>query len=223
MLLVVAATQKEMAPFVKSAGELGRAVRTSVCGVGPVEAAVTLTRLLERCGRDLDGVVAFGIGGAYRPGPEGVAATMLELCLATKEVLGDYGVCYGERLEAFPGSVPAAPTVFLQDHRMLGEAEAALAAGGLGFRTGTFVTVNAASGTASRGALLSRRYNGLCENMEGAAIARACSEFGLPMLEMRVISNLVEDRPGSPWNIDEACELAAKAALVVIRGLLEQR
>lgn len=222
MLLVVAATQKEMAPFLKSAGDLGRAVRTSVCGVGPVEAAVTLTRLLERCRLDLDGVVNFGIGGAYRPGPEGGAATMLELCLAMEEVLGDYGVCYGERLEAFPDSVPAAPTMFPQDHRMLREAEAALTARGVSFRTGTFVTVNAASGTAYRGALLSRRYNGLCENMEGAAIARVCREFELPMLEMRVISNLVEDRPGSPWKIDEACELAAEAALVAIHGLLEE-
>jgi futalosine hydrolase len=55
--------------------------------------------------------------------------------------------------------------------------------------------------------------------MEGASVARVCSEYSLPLLELRCISNLVEDRDLSRWRLREACEKAAQAAVILIKNL----
>ena len=54
--------------------------------------------------------------------------------------------------------------------------------------------------------------------MEGAAVARVCHEFSLPMLEMRAISNYVEDRDPRNWRLAEACETAAEGAASLLQG-----
>jgi futalosine hydrolase len=56
--------------------------------------------------------------------------------------------------------------------------------------------------------------------MEGAAIARACREFSLPLIEVRAVSNLVEDRPGIAWEIDKASVQAAQAAALIVNHFL---
>jgi len=43
---------------------------------------------------------------------------------------------------------------------------------------------------------------------------------GKPMIEMRGISNIVEDRDRSTWNIKLAAENCQKAALECIRAVL---
>ncbi|MEJ2056951.1 MAG: hypothetical protein P8X39_03830 [Desulfofustis sp.] len=105
------------------------------------------------------------------------------------------------------------------NRELLMSAETALAGASIAAHVGTFVTVSGASGTRERGEILSERYRALCENMEGAAVARACEAYGLPLLEVRSISNLVKDRPDSPWKIDEACSRAAAAAAIIIRAM----
>ena len=75
------------------------------------------------------------------------------------------------------------------------------------------------SATVSRGAMLMRQYDGLCENMEGAAVARVCEEYNLPLLEMRTISNFVEERDLTRWKLHEACDEAGKAAAILLKGL----
>ena len=47
---------------------------------------------------------------------------------------------------------------------------------------------------------LEERYHGLCENMEGAAVAQVAACHGVPWLEVRGISNMVEDRDLSKWD-----------------------
>jgi futalosine hydrolase len=94
-----------------------------------------------------------------------------------------------------------------------------LAGGGMACRRGTFVTVSCVSGTSRRGDLLARQHQGLCENMEGAAAARVCREFGLPLLEMRCVSNLVEERDLRKWRLREACDRCGEAAALLLQGL----
>ena len=53
---------------------------------------------------------------------------------------------------------------------------------------------NRCSGLAVRGNELAARFNAICENMEGAAAAQVCTLYEVPFLELRGISNLVEDR-----------------------------
>ena len=42
--------------------------------------------------------------------------------------------------------------------------------------------------------------------MEGFAVARVCDAFKLSCVEIRSISNFVEDRDVAGWRLEEACE-----------------
>jgi futalosine hydrolase len=55
--------------------------------------------------------------------------------------------------------------------------------------------------------------------MEGAAVARVCVQFGLPLLELRCISNLVEDRNLQNWQLKKASARCGEAAALVLEGL----
>jgi futalosine hydrolase len=85
---------------------------------------------------------------------------------------------------------------------------------------GPFITVNGVSGNRKRGEMLRKKWQGLRENMEGAAVVRVCREFDLPCLELRCISNMVEDRDLANWRVAEACDKAALAAILTIKGLV---
>lgn len=222
MYLLIAATQNEMEAFSTVAIVDKAHLHTLVTGVGPVETTLSLSRFLDRHHTKIQSVVNFGIGGAYVSGQKNQIG-LLDICLAEREVLGDFGVCFGNRMEPFAeGDFPIS-TVFELDEALLRCAEAALSEEHATAHTGTFVTVNAASGTRERGEHLSAAYGALCENMEGAAAARVCEAYDLPFLEVRAISNLVEDRPGNRWKIDEACSRAAWAAALIISNMQENR
>jgi futalosine hydrolase len=84
---------------------------------------------------------------------------------------------------------------------------------------GRFVTVSSCSGTKERGQELARRHQAVCENMEGAAIALTALRYGIPCLEIRGISNLVEDRDLSRWDISRAVEAAQRFVIKIIEEL----
>jgi futalosine hydrolase len=197
------------------------ALRLMVTGVGPVETAFTLSRCLERDHTKIRSVVNFGIGGAYLR-EHGKQIGLLDICLAEREVLGDFGVCFGNRVEPFPDGGFGVKTVFRLDEALVQEAETVLAQQQINAHTGTFVTVNGASGTRERAEQFRVRYDALCENMEGAAAARVCENYDLPLLEVRAISNLVEDRPGARWQIEEACVRAASSVALIVQRLQER-
>jgi futalosine hydrolase len=81
---------------------------------------------------------------------------------------------------------------------------------------GPFVTVSNCSGTAARGLELAARFGGLVEGMEGAALAHVATLYGVPWLELRAISNAVEDRDLSRWRLRDAAEAAQRAVRVVV-------
>ena len=221
MELVIAATEKEMTAF-DAVDNIDKPLLDQlVSGVGPVETAFTVGRYLERHHRKIRSVVNFGIGGAYLAGGLN-PASLLDICLAAREVLGDFGISFGVDTEPFDEVDFPIRSSFELDKELLKVAAAALAAESIEAHVTTFVTVSAASGTRERGEQLGKRYQALCENMEGAAVARVCEAYDIPLLEVRAISNLVENRPGSPWKIDAACSRAARAASVIIRALHNQ-
>ncbi len=221
MFLAVAATEIEMKPFQALCRLSGDRLATLVCGVGLLESAVTLCRFLGQHHPNISSVVNFGVGGAYLQQGSDVKIDVLDICLASREILGDYGVCSGLTVEPFADQTLNGRASFHLNEILLVHAQKILAAHHLDFYSGSFVTVNGASGSAARGACLRDRYDAICENMEGGAIARVCEDFSLPLLETRVISNLVEDRPGSPWRLREACEKAAIVAALLVQEIQE--
>jgi futalosine hydrolase len=222
MILAVAATEFEMKPLEQLLAVDGPACScaTLIAGVGPVETTLRLTRYLERRDPRIDTVLNFGVAGAYlseAPTGQGPAA-LLDLCLAEQEILGDFGICFADHIEAFDEKL-GGPRVFPLDQSLLCQAREILEQHQLTCRCGNFVTVSAASATRQRGMMLAARHQGLCENMEGAAVARVCAEFSMPLLEVRAVSNLVEDRDLSRWKMAEACTLAARAAGLLVRTM----
>lgn len=220
MYLITAATELEMKACCQYLNGT-RGIRTLITGVGPVETAIRLTRYLSSCDDTVRLVINVGIAGAYVT-PRN-SARILDLCLAEKEYLGDFGICYDDRVEPFDAVGADTRREFLLDRRVLKQACCTLEQHQWPYRTGTFVTVNGVSATARRGQMLADRYHGLCENMEGAAAARVCEEFSLPMLEMRCVSNLVEERNRKNWKIREAATLCGKAAAAVVQGGFDEQ
>ena len=61
------------------------------------------------------------------------------------------------------------------------------------------------TGTAARAAELAARHPGaVAEAMEGFGVAEAAAAHGLPVLEIRAVSNAVGPRDRAAWRIGEA-------------------
>ena len=213
MILLVAATEMEALPL---AGKTtGQPHELLVAGVGPLETAVRLTRRLCEGGQVPSLVLNFGVAGAYA----GSGADLLDVCLAEREVLGDFGICHEERVEPFDGQL-AGRTGFPMDPQYLSQAGVLLEKQDYGCRKGVFVTVNGVTATVRRGSLLHAAHNGLCENMEGGAVARVCEEFALPCLEVRCISNMVEDRNPANWQLAAAAQRCGQVVSLLVDHLV---
>jgi len=218
MILALAATEMEMQPFLRLCREGSPACHALVTGVGPLESAVRLVALFPRLGANIRAAINFGVAGAYPQPPERPQPRLLDLCLASSEVFGDLGLAYPDRVESLPPELVGEPCLTL-DRPLLQAAREIFARHGRRVAVGAFVTVASASATAARGWMLQGRWQGLCENMEGAAVARVCREFSVPMLEVRAISNHVEDRDPRNWRLAQACETAAEGGALLLRGL----
>ncbi|MFP3983385.1 MAG: futalosine hydrolase [Desulfurivibrionaceae bacterium] len=219
--LLVASTERELIPLRERLGGNPR-VSFLCCGVGPVEAAYSLSRFLaEQSVNPPSGVINFGIAGAY----PGTGVDLLDLGLATGEVMADLGVCDSEAVHFLTDSALNIKQEFELDSQPLFKRAAdSLAEENIPFHKGVFVTLNCASATRERGEFFRNRHQGLCENMEGAALARVCAGFAVDFLELRTISNMVEDRDsGGKWLIDEACDLGARWFGKLIMNLLQEK
>lgn len=216
MLLVTAATAFEMDGFL-SAHPDNSQVLTALTGVGPVEATLQVTHFLATTSHAISGVINFGVAGAYLGTGQG--ANMLDICLADQEILGDLGICINEQVEPLRGESFTIFDTFDLHSPLLQQAETVLRNGGITAHRGTFVTVNSVSGSRRRGDILAHQHRGLCENMEGAALARVCRHFQLPLVELRCISNLVEDRDTATWRLRDASRRCGQVVAHLVQEL----
>ncbi|HHK60385.1 MAG TPA: futalosine hydrolase [Desulfobacterales bacterium] len=186
-----------------------------VTGVGPVDTALALGAFLAKSAAPPSLLLDFGVAGAYPGG----GAEVLDLCLAQREFFGDLGVCSADRIEPLDEDEATAAVEEPLDASLVNRACQILADRGLSPRRGNFVTVACVSGSRRRGLILARRFDAMCENMEGAAVARAGRRFAVPVLELRVVSNLVEDRDRTRWRLKEAARQAGHAAGLLVAAL----
>ncbi len=175
-------------------------------GLGKVNAAVNSASLINEFSPDI--LINTGCAGAYVTSGLSVG----DIAAASSEIYGDEGVLTPSGWQ--PLEFVGFPLAEVKGERYFNEiplspsmGEKALVVAdflGIPLRTGKFVTVSTCSGTAARGDELSRRFNAICESMEGAAVAHVALMYGLDCLEVRGISNMVEDRDLSRWNIADA-------------------
>ena len=218
MYLIVAATEDEIKPFVQLADKM-KQLEFLVTGVGPLASAVKLTRYLSTNSSQLSGVLNIGVGGAY---PDS-GLDILDICIAGQEVLGDLGICMQDEIIDFDSAKFFVAKKISMESPLLSSVEKILKTNFLSYSIVNFVTVNCCSGTEERGAYLQSRYQAACENMEGAAVAFACQEFQVPCVEIRCISNNVEDRNVDNWQLADACDKVCTIALIVFESLISRQ
>ena len=216
MILAVAATQMEMDALWRCLTPETQDIDFLVCGVGPVEAAVRMGRYLAEQHQKIKLVVHFGIAGAYFNDRK---IQLLDICLAENEVLGDFGICYADRLEYFTSDLACSQQFSLKGP-WLKRVEQYLSRKNHKYHRGVFITVCGASGTKVRGEALAATWDGLCENMEGAALARVLADYTFPLVELRVISNFVTDRDLSSWRLRESVEKSGEITAQIIKECL---
>ncbi len=194
-------------------------VVSCVGGVGKVNAAAATALMIERYQPRL--VISTGCAGAY----VGSGLAVGDLVLATDEVLADEGVLVGDgwkdlRYMNLPSVRRDGETFYnvLPLSRRASERAMELAEREKNaLHRGVSVTVSTCSGTGEYGAELSRRWNAVMENMEGAAVAQVCLRAGVECLEIRGISNLVEERDLTKWDFGRAVEVAQRFVLLYLQ------
>lgn len=202
-----------------SKGELhGKHIVFTHCGVGKVNAAHSATLILENYNIDL--MILFGIAGAY-------SGSIGDVAVAESESYGEEGVLTKEgwkpmEFTGFPllKNEKEYYNTFPMDADSVSLALSVSKDMGFNVNSGNFVTVSQCSGTRESGELLRKRFNGICENMEGAAVAHICVLYGIPMLEIRGISNMVENRDMDKWNIPLAVSHCNKVVSEVVKRLI---
>lgn len=193
-----------------------------VGGMGKVNAAHATTLMIEKF--NPRALIVFGVGGAYPSS----GAMVGDIALASEEISGDEGVL---TLDGFKDTeyigIPLVQSDRVRLYNRfpvstsnLKHARQVLSRSITNVRihAGTFITLSTCTGTSLRAKELERRYHGLCENMEGAAAAQVAELHGIPWLEMRGISNIVEDRDLKKWDIRAAAAVAQMAVQQVLDG-----
>ncbi len=166
VLLVVAATERELAPV--------EGARRVVCGIGPVEAAVATARALAE--ERPSAVLHVGIAGARGLEP-------LQLVLGSEAVYCD-------------AAGPLVPALALPDADLLARLHQA-------FPDAVLRPI----GTSAR---VGGSHEIDVEAMEGFAVLRACELAGVPAVEVRVVSNEIDEPDRALWRFDDAFALLAE-------------
>jgi futalosine hydrolase len=188
-------------------------------GLGAVNTAHALTRALELSQPDL--VLQIGVGGAY----DASGLAIGDIALSKNDSFADLGVMtpsgwQGAEAIGIPvlsrevdyyNTYPCDAPRTQHAHTLLSSHLQ------VGVSVGPFATVQEVSGTAALGEERRRRIPGaICESMEGAAAAQLCALYQVDFLQLRAISNAVEDRDRSRWNLPLACERAQSAAMLLL-------
>jgi futalosine hydrolase len=156
------------------------AAAVCICGIGKANAAHGAALLIERF--KPDSIYNIGVAGAYPSSGLSIG----DVVIAEKEIYGDEGLLAKDGFhtmnEILSNAVHDEFIMYIPED--LKEFK----------NKGNFATVSTCTGTMERGKEIEKRFNAICENMEGAAIAHVCTLSGIPVAEIRGISNIIEDR-----------------------------
>jgi futalosine hydrolase len=170
-------------------------------GVGPVNAAHAVTLFLATTGARA--IVVCGVGGAYPSSGLDVG----DVVCAASECYGDLGATSPSGfldMKALGFPVVEAPSPLFNEIPMQVFPVQ---------RRVPFVTITSCTGTEDGAREIERRTAGAVESMEGAAIAHVAHLHGVPVGEVRGISNIVTNRDTTTWRLKEAAAAAQEAVL----------
>ncbi len=189
-LLVVVAVSAEAEAVLRGA-PAGR-VEVAVAGVGPAAAAAATAIALAARRHPL--VISAGIAGGFAPRAP-IGAVVVADAIIAADLGAETPDGFRDVTELGFGTVRHTPP----------PAAVALLAAATGAVTGPVLTVSTVTGSAARAAELTARHPGAAaEAMEGFGVAEAAARHGVPVLELRTVSNAVGPRDRAAWRIGEA-------------------
>jgi futalosine hydrolase len=202
-------------------GTIGN-IPVAICvgGVGKINAAAATAAMIERLEPQL--IINTGCAGAYMDSGLSIG----DLVIANFEVLGDDGsITSAGWLDLQAMQLPYFKSIsqlYFNEIPLSGNAiKSALKVAthyGIAVTVGRSATVSTCSGSLEQGDLLAVRCNAITENMEGAAVALTSLRYNIDCLEIRGISNMVEERNMDSWNI----KLAVRNAQDFVLKYLEE-
>lgn len=164
-------------------------VETLATGVGPVEAAAASARRLAE--DPPDAVLHVGIAGVRRAAGLGIGA----LVVGSEARYGD-----------LRAAIPTLTTTALPDPTLVTLVRAALPEASC-----EPIATTAAVGSGDPGCRI--------EAMEGFAVLRAAERAGVPAVELRAVSNEIEETDRSKWDFKGGLEALGAAGRRVLAGL----
>ncbi|MGP3922701.1 futalosine hydrolase [Streptomyces sp. 8N616] len=188
-------------------------------GVGPAAAAAATSTALttaELAGAPYGLVLSAGIGGGFAPlAPVGAVVVAEAIVAADLGAETPDGFAPVEEL-GFGRSLHTPPPESAR------RAAKALEQGGLHAVLAPVLTVSTTTGSAGRAAeLLARHPRAAAEAMEGFGVAEAAAAHGVPVLEVRAVSNPVGPRDRGAWRIGDALE-ALRRAFHLLTPIVEE-
>ncbi len=224
-ILVTAATTLEIQPFLHFLEHNSQRVsnhkyRLSVCeidiliaGIGMMHTAYSLGRYLSLHTPHV--AIQAGIGGTFRKDWPLGSVVAIE-----KEYLADLGAEDNDQFKDLfdislwqPDQRPFTGISLVNDFSTWPLPVDLPAATG--------ISVNLVSGSAPTIARLEAKYQPEVESMEGAAFHYACLEQNIPFLQLRSLSNYVEVRDKSKWQIPQAVKSLNDTLTLTVQQLAE--
>jgi futalosine hydrolase len=183
-----------------------------VAGVGPAMAAARTAKELATVEYDL--VISAGIGGGFIG-----RAEVGSIVVANEIIAADLGAQTPEGFRSLD-ELGFGSTRVAVDTGLVTRITKALLTSGLLVNTGSILTVSTVTGTTETATELTARVPGAtAEAMEGFGIAIAAQECGVPILEIRAISNQVGPRDRTSWRIKEALDALEAASSILLEVL----
>lgn len=193
----------------------GLSLAPVILGVGKAAAAAAITAAIVEVRPRW--VLLFGVCGAYPEGhgPED-SLDVGRVCVVGEEWLADEGVAVEGGFTSIADLGLGSVGPFAAD-----AARTAEVARILGAPIVRGATVSACSGTDAASWAIAARTRAAVETMEGAAVALACANLGVPWVQVRCVSNRTGDRARGGWDLARAVAGAQAAVRALTRGWSE--
>lgn len=187
----------------------GNKIDVLITGVGAILTTFHLTRVLSNTKYHL--VINVGIAGSFTPDIE-----IGEVVNVVSEEFADLGI---EKIDNFltlfeSGYISSNEFPFEK-----GLLNAKYINGFSGLKKVRGITTNKSHGRSSSIDEIKRKFSAQTESMEGAAVFYVCNFLGIDCCQIRGVSNYVEPRDSSQWDIPLALENLKTTVLEVLNEL----
>lgn len=172
-----------------------------LAGVGPASAAASTAKMLAASPVDL--VISAGIGGGFKE-----YADIGSLVIADHIIAADLGAEHPQDIFTSVDKLGfGSSTARAHDELSRRLFDKLSEEGRVSARIGPILTLSTVTGTSRTAEILAARIPGAAaEAMEGYGVAIAAQQAGIPVMELRAISNAVGPRQRELWKIGDALQ-----------------